>query len=142
MNMLHTVHKFKLYIALSLGILLLLSGCKSAELRTLQDSAAILKLATGSEVSRTVQDKDTVFGKPVYAEITISYQPLEGYTKNDVYEEVVAILEKNHWARDEGNQDTGYFAASLPQGNSEILVKVWVHSDEDLVGVNLVNRNH
>jgi len=142
MNPMRFISKYKLFITLSLGVLLLLSGCKSIELRALEDSAAILQLSTGSEVSRTVQDAETVLGKPVYAEITIQYQPLEGYTKNDVYSEVTGILEKNSWVSDERADGSDVFSASLPQGNAEILVKVWVHSNENLVGVNLVNRNH
>jgi hypothetical protein len=82
------------------GILLFLSGCsliKSAELRALEDAASVLQLTTGQEVSRSVQDKGTALGKPVYAKIYIEYEPINNYTKEDVYHEIIAILERNGW---------------------------------------------
>ena len=65
-------NKNKFYIfALALGILFFLSGCKSAQLKTLENEVSIIQLITGREVSRSVRDKHAGFTGPIYAEILI-----------------------------------------------------------------------
>jgi hypothetical protein len=82
-------------------LMLFLSGCKPAELKTLESSSSIIQLQTGLEVRRSLQDKDTVLGKPIYAEMYIEYEPIDNYTKKEVYDEIIAILKKNNWEEDE-----------------------------------------
>lgn len=135
-----TKHRFKIYIsylALVFGILFLLSGCdtKSPELEALETSVSVLTLKTGGEVSRAYQDKGVTLGKPVYAQVRIEYEPLNHYTKDDVYDEIVAILEKNSWERDEWNIVPDYFSGSLQQGHFTIYATVLIQSDKNSVTV-------
>ena len=90
------LYTYKRYIAIAFGVLLFLSGCQSAELEALGNSVSLIQLQTGREVSRWHQDKDVVFGKPIYAKVRIEYEPINYYTKEDVYDEIVAILIKNN----------------------------------------------
>jgi hypothetical protein len=130
------------YIALAFGILFFLSGCKSAELITLESAASIIQLQTGREVSRSLEDKDVVLGKPVYAKIQIEYEPINPYTKEDVYEEIVAILEENHWERDKDNIVPDAVSGSLQQGDFKILTTVLIQPDKNLVTLYMeVHRN-
>lgn len=129
------------FIALSIGILLLLSGCKSAELEYLETSASILQLTTGHEVSRSSQDKNVVLGKQQYAKLNIEYEPINNYTAREVFDEIVIILENNNWKQDEVNVVPDFYSASLSQDNSNLLVSVAIHPDKDLVMVEFVNRS-
>lgn len=133
----------KLYIFfLAFAILSLLSGCritKSAQLRELENLVSVIQLTTGREVSRSLQDKDVALGKPVLAEIYIEYEPINNYTKKEVYDEIVAILKKNNWKGDEWNIVPDYFSASLKEENVTILAKVRLHSDENLVSIRMTN---
>jgi hypothetical protein len=133
--------KYKFHIALAFCFLFLLSGCKSAELRSLEDSASLIQLTTGREVNRSLQDKGEVFGKPVYAEVDIDYEPIDNHTKREVYEEIVEILNKNQWERDEVNIVPDFFSASLKQDDFKLLISVLIRSSENLVRVEIVNRN-
>jgi len=88
----------KLYMLASVfGVLLFLSGCgiiKSAELQALEDAASVLQLTTGREVSRSLRDKGTALGKPVYAEIIIEYEPVNSHTRKEVFDEIITMA---HW---------------------------------------------
>lgn len=133
-----------LYIfILAFSLLLFLSGCKrtSAQLQALESSASIIQLRTGREVSRWSQDTEAGFTGPVYAEIRIKYEPINNYTKEEVYNEIVDVLEKNNWERDEWNIDrSDYFSASLQQDHFTLLAIVRIHSDENFVSIRIVNR--
>jgi len=122
-------------------ILLFLSGCKSAELKALENSASIIQLQTGREVSRSFQDKGRgLLGKPVYAQTMIGYEAINHYTKRDVYDEIVTILEKNNWKRDEKNIVPDAFVASLQQGDIKIFATVLIDLDKNLVTIYMEAR--
>jgi len=96
----------------------------------------------GREVSRSLEDKDTVLGKPVYAKIRIQYEPINQYTKEDVFDEIVAILKKNSWEMNAENIVPDAFSASLQQGSLKILTTVLIDPDENLVTVSMqAHRN-
>ena len=108
----------------------------------MESSISIIQLTTGREVSRSVRDKSAGFTGPIYAKIRIEYEPINHYIKNDVYDEIVAILEENNWEEEKCNGcNTDYFSASLPQGSYPIplSVDVLLHSDENLVSLYITN---
>ena len=132
----------RLYLfALAFGVLLFLSGCKSAELKALENSASIIQLTTGREISRSLKDKAVVLAKQQYAEVTIKYEPINNYTRRDVYDEIVGILEKNNWKRDAVNVVPDFYSGSLTQGYSKLLVSVGINPDKNQVIVEFVNRS-
>jgi hypothetical protein len=140
----HKLHIHRIHIVLIFGVLLFLGGCrlvKSAELRALEDVASVLQLTTGREVKRWTQDKGTALGKPVYAEIYIEYEPIYNYSKKEVYDEIIAILERNNWERDEWNIDPDYFNASLKKNNITLIAGVLIRSEKNLVTVRMTNRD-
>ena len=134
-------HKFyihKIYIVLAFGVLLLLSGCQSAELKAMENSTSIIELTTGSEVSRWRQDKGVTLGKPDYPEVRIEYEPVNNYTLEDIYDEIVAILERNNWEREELSIDrSGFYRASLPQDSFSIQATVSIQLDRNIVSIRL-----
>ena len=67
----------------------------------LESSISTTQLTTGHEIKRWYQDQGVTLGKPVRAQVRIEYEPVSNYTKEDVYNEIVTILEKNNWEREE-----------------------------------------
>jgi len=127
---------------LALIILLFLSGCKSDQLKTLESSLSTIQLTTGREVSRYARDRSEGFTGPIYANIRLEFEPINQYSKKDVYDEIVAYLEENNWEEDECNGcSSGYFSASLPQDPYPIplSVEVLLHADENLVSISITN---
>ena len=111
-------------------------------LKALEIPASIIQLQTGREVSRSVRDKKAGFTGPIYAQVRIKYEPIDHYTKKEVYDEIVAILENNNWEGEECNTcNSDYFSASLRQGDFPLLASVLIYSDENLVSIKIVNRN-
>lgn len=121
-------------LPLTFCLLFLLSGCKSAQLQALENSASVVQLTTGREVSRTPRDKDWGFSGPIYPEIVILYEPTNTHTKEDVFDETVTILKKNGW---QGNaMDAivpGSFSGSLDQGQYKISGNVNIDPVRNLV---------
>jgi hypothetical protein len=136
-------HKFyihKRYIALAFGALLFLSGCQSAELKALESSVSIIQLQTGREVNRLMHDKELGFTRTIYPELIIQYEPINDYTKKDVYDEIVAILEKNNWERSDWNIGrSDFFTASLRQGRFTISASVVIYTDKNLVQITMLS---
>ena len=137
-------HKLYSHIALAFGLLLFLSGCeiKSAQLLELESLVSIIQLTTGHEVNRWYKDTEAGFTGPIYAEIRIEYEPNSNYTKEDVYDEIVAILIKNNWEGEECNGCSSVsFSASLQHDNYPIPInaRVRTHSDENLVSIRMVH---
>ena len=123
---------------LACSVTLFLSGCrliKSAELQALENSTSVMQLSTGREVRRWINDKGKALGKPVYAEILIVYEPDNNHTREDVYNEIVAILKKNKWEGDEPITGRNYFKATLQQDNFEISTGVSIDENKNLVTV-------
>lgn len=133
------MYKYKFHIALALGVLLLLTGCKSAQLKVLESSALKIQPSTGSEVSRSIQDKSVVLGKPVYAEVSIEYKPNTNHTTREVYEEIIKNLEKNNWTKDEVNVIPDYYSATSAQEYSTLKVRMMIDSQKNLVRILFVN---
>ena len=128
--------RFVFVIGLMLIIFLFfLSGCKSVELQAIEDSASVLQITTGREVSRSLQDKGKALGKPVYAKIIIEYEPINNHTRKEVYEEIVAILEKNNWVGSEPITSYEYFEATLQQRGFEISTGVATDENKNLVTI-------
>jgi hypothetical protein len=131
------------HIVLAFVILISLSGCKkeSTELKAMLKSAdATTQITTGSEISRYVQERETnpLVGKPKQPEVRIDYEPLHNYTKEDIYNEIVAILEENGWERDELSiPQSGYYRANLLQDGFIIVAEVQIHSKLNIVSIYL-----
>ena len=126
---------------LVLGILFVLSGCKSAQLKQLETAASNIQPTVGQEVYRDSDDLSpavTGFG-PTPAEIYIEYEPINNHTKEDLYDEIVTILEENGW---EGKECEGCrspsFGASLPP----ITARLRIQSNENLVSIRLKHLNN
>jgi hypothetical protein len=131
--------KARIILFIGLTLTLLLSGCKSAELQALEKAASsIPPLTTGREVRRSLQDKGTALGKPVYAEILIVYEPVNNHTRKDVYEEAVAILKKNNWVgSEESIAGYDYFKATLQQGGFKMSTVVAIDEKRNIVTINM-----
>lgn len=119
--------------------LLLLCGCKaqSPELKTLE-SVAVFEVTSGREIARAYQDQGETLGKPVYAQVRITYEPLAAYTQYDVYDEIVTTLETNNWERDVANIVPDYFSASLSQDGFTIGVRVMIQTETVVVYMEVV----
>lgn len=121
---------------------LYLNGCKSTQLKTIESLISIIEPTTGREVNRYLQDKEAGFTGPIYAEVFIEYEPLDHYTKRDVYDEIVDTLKKSGWEGEECGE-CGYdsFSASLQKGEYPIPINtiVRVYSNENLVSVRMVH---
>lgn len=130
---------FEGYNVLVLVVLILLGGCatRSSELNALEASASIIQLTTGREVSRWHQDKGVALGKPIRAEVRIEYEPANNYTKEDVYNEIVTILEKNNWDRERQNIAQSVYY-TLPQDGFSIVAKVRFDSESNIVSIDWV----
>ena len=135
-------HNFAIF-ALTFALLLCLSGCgiKSSRLRAVEDSAAIIQPTTGHEVYRHTEDRGKTFVRTINANIFIKYEPANDYTTEDVYKEIVAILEENNWKRYESNKDqTNNFRASSRQGSYPLSIRVSISSNQNLVTVRIENN--
>jgi formylglycine-generating enzyme required for sulfatase activity len=126
---------------LAFGVLLCLSGCifKSPKLQTLENTIATIQPTKGHEIDRYTRDEGTSLGKPVYAEVLIVYEPNEHYTKKDVLDEIVAILEKNNWKR-EDTHSPGAFIGTLRQDQFIITVTAAIFSKENRVSLSMSGR--
>jgi formylglycine-generating enzyme required for sulfatase activity len=130
---------YQSYIALAFGVLLCLSGCKSAELTAMESSVLIIQLSKGREVERFIDDKGEALGKPIYPGVLIVYEPINNYTKKDVFDEIVAILKKNNWQK----QDSivpGSFSGSLQRDQFIISASVSIFLDKNLVSLHMSDR--
>ena len=113
--------------------LFLLSGCKSAELKAMENSASVIQLTTGREVSRSLIEKDWGFTGPIYPQVIIVYEPINRYAKKEVLDEIVTILEKNNWERYEWSTTPDSFGGSLRQDRFEISIGVSIDSNKNHV---------
>ena len=138
----HCFPKTRFYIfAFAFGILFVLSGCKSAQLKELETLASSIQPTLGQEVGGTSRDRSpavTGFG-PTPARIYIEYEPINNHTKEDLYDEIVTILEENGWEERvcDGCSPTS-FGASLPP----ITARVRIQSNENLVSIRLKHSNN
>ncbi|MBI5952928.1 MAG: hypothetical protein HY865_14825 [Chloroflexi bacterium] len=131
--------KTLLVIGLMLIIsLFFLSGCKSAELRAIEDAASVLQLTKGKEVRRWTDDGGEAMGKPVYPHVLIVYEPINNYTQEEVYAEIVTILESNNWEGNEPNPGRDYFKAYLQQGQFKISTGVAIDDRNNHVTVKMI----
>ena len=126
-------------IVISLLTLLFLSGC-SADLQRIKKSASTLQLKTGREIKRSTHDES--WGPFVIsiqrAEVFIKYEPLNGYTTKEVFDEIVAILKKNNWEEDESYIVPDAFWASLQQqGQYDLYTSVVIESNKKIVSISI-----
>jgi len=119
-------------------------GRKSKELKTmLESSVANMQLVTAQEVNRAYSDKRTTLGIPIYAGVGIRYEPVENYTKEDVYKEIVKNIENNNWVREDSGGQGDYYRAYLPyesfrEGGSRVItVGVFNHSERSTVDITM-----
>jgi hypothetical protein len=98
------------------GVVILLSmyNPESAGMKAmLANPVANMQLITARETYRFQEDKDKVLGKPVYAKVRVEYEPIDNYTKGDVYDEIVEIVEKSGWERDSYSADRDDYYSGL-----------------------------
>lgn len=136
-------HKFSIaltYIALAFCVVLCLSGCilKSSKLRALESSVSTIQPTKGHEVRRYIRDEGSALGKPIYAEVSISYEPIVPYTKKDVFDEIIAILEKKNWQREDSSSPYA-FRGSLQQ-DQFIISALVIILDENRVSLLVSGR--
>jgi hypothetical protein len=107
---------------------LLLGGClsQSQQLTAMQNSSvASMQLTTAREVNRAEQDRGSTLGKPEPAQFIVDYEPVGNHTKEDVYNEIIASLQRDNWQPDPLNASlTDSYKATLPQGNFALVVNV------------------
>ena len=141
----HKTTNPKRYILIfAIGLLLFLDGCerKSAQLQALESLVSTIQPSTAHEISRWYADKGSGFTGPTYAEMRIEFEPTNHSTKEDVFNELVAILKNNDWEGEACSAcSTASFSASLKQADYPIPIdaRVRVHSDENLVTVRMVH---
>ncbi len=127
---------YKSCIALAFGVLFFLSGCNSAKLQALENSVSTVELTTGREVRRSLTDEHRGFitGGIYDPEVLIVYEPIDNHTKQEVFEEIGAVLKKNNW-RDYGRANldysgTFYYFRTFLQYDG-YPVTVWVNTSPD-----------
>ena len=128
-----------IFVAVEFGFLNLGS---STQLKTLENLISSIQPTTGRELTRNVQDTERGFTGPIYAEIFVQFEPINDYTKKDVYDEIVAILEKNSWEENECRAcDVGFFSAYLSQDPYPIPLSVTVHikSNKNIVSIRITH---
>lgn len=115
---------------------------KSDQLQELENLSSVVQLKTGHEINRWLKDKEYGFTGPVYAEIRVEYEPINDYTKEDVYYEIVDILKNNGW---QGDSCKGCvlpsYMISLEQKSYPIPITgtVMVHSDENIISISMMH---
>jgi len=132
-----------LAIAIIVGAFYFTGSYKSPELKALEASAAALNLQTGREIKLFIRDKNVVLGKVQYAEINLDYEPSSTHTVDDLYNEIISILESGYWKRDEVNVVPDFYSghSTFAPNDFTALVSVGIDRDKNLVRVEFVNRN-
>lgn len=121
-----------------MGAFFVIRSIPSEELRTMKESPFTqLQLSTAQEVERWEYDKEVTLGKPIHAQITITYAPLDGFTKEDVFGEIVKTIELAGWEKDDRIDLEGYYVASKPEGRFVVVVSVTNPGDREWVAVRL-----
>jgi hypothetical protein len=120
---------------------LFLSGCASTELQRVKKSASTLQLKTGREIYRYTQDLDPEWMPVVsksHPEVKIRYEPINGYTTKEVFDEIAAILKRNNWEEDESYIVPDAFWASLQQqGQYDLHTSVFIDSNKNIVSIHI-----
>ena len=129
-----------LFVAVAAIAFLALSGCQSTELRTLEQLATTVKPTTGSERERSAQDAGAVLGKPVYAQIMITYQPDGAHTTRDVFDEVVAELEAHSAIQTDAGALPNFYSADLQASSGTVLIDVINLPGKGIVEVRWTHR--
>ncbi len=137
----HRINAYKIIIGLAFAGIILLSGCnsRSDELNAiLKSSVATTQLTTGREVSRRQQDRGSTLGKPFYPELMLEYEPINNHTKQEVFAEIIANLERDNWKREESSvHQPDFFRATLPQGNFSLDAAAYIDPERNTVRVRL-----
>ena len=101
-----------------------------------------MELSTAHEIKQIIQDNEVSLGKPIYAEVRIQYEPIGQHTKEDVFREIVAILEKDQWQRSEMGIDDRYYVATLNKDSFPLLTEVFNNKENTFVSLHIINRSH
>ncbi len=116
---------------------------KTRDLRELESVASKIQVKTGQLISRSSQNSGNVLGKPIYADLNLYYKPLNNYSKRDLYNEIISLLEKNNCKRDSINIVPDYYSGSM-RGDTDsfalIRVGVYIYPDINLVGIRYTHR--
>lgn len=115
----------------------------SPELRKIKNIASAIDLQTGEEIDRDYQDRASVLGKPVYAELTIDYKPKDDSSSKDVYEELVAHFENTGWKRNKYSTEDDSYTGDLEYGYnkaSAVNVVILIVEDNNTVKLVLTHR--
>ena len=139
--------KYILLIILGLAVLIFIftSIKKSPQLTTILESpVAHMQLTTAQVVNKYYKDKEEAgffpfHIKPHAAEMRISYKPLEGKTKDDVFKEITSILEINNVTRVDTESQSGYYWGTLKTNKHYLLtsVQVYNHSVSETINITI-----
>ena len=126
----------------TLFLVILFTLTSSSQLKALENLISTIQPTTGHEVNRHIQDTEAGFTGPIYAEIRIDYEPNNNHTMEDLYDEIVKLLERNNW---EGKECDGclsaFFKAYLQQDDYPIPIRagVYIHADENFVRIRMTH---
>lgn len=115
---------------------------ESAELRELLvTQTANMHLQTATEIKRVVFDKTVTLGKPVYAQVVITYRPAGTFSQDDVFAEIVSYVAGGNSKESSRSRATpGYYHASLHSGSGYIFIEVFKKPTDNIVEVVLTNK--
>jgi hypothetical protein len=131
---------FVLYVASLFGINFRVT--KTAELKAMQKAASVVKLSSGYQTDRDQNDLYYALGKPIYPEVRLTYSPLPDYTSEDVFSEIVGVLEENNWEKDRPEYEHGYYHAALPQKRFILLASVRTIPEKNVVRIWFSTKFH
>lgn len=109
----------------------------------LNSAIANMNIKSAQEVTRSYDDKRiiTLTGKPVYAYLRIIYIPKSGYSKEDVFNEIVHVLEENDWKVERrtywDNNNSLSLTASLPYESFSLKARVDYEQNDNTIRVAL-----
>ncbi len=110
----------------------------------LANPVANMQLTTAREIKRFQRDKDTVLGKPIYAEILVEYEPVGNNTQGDVYDEIVGIIKKSGWEKEDvtSGLEGKYYKAETRYGSfgKHLRIRVATDSQSSSVSLKIVAR--
>lgn len=131
------IHVILIGFAISTSLLLSSCGGSSRELQAmLNTSQSFKQLNTGYETRRWEQDNGASLGKPEYPGLTVVYMPKNSNTLDNVFDEIIDILNKDNWKSESRNIDQpDHYTAKLPQPDFSIVVEVVKDTKNNTVSV-------
>jgi len=131
---------FILLILVFLGILIFVNvrEAESEGLKAmLANPVANMQLTTAKEVYRYQDDKGVTLGKPGYAMVDVTYEPIGNNTTGDVYDEIVDNIENSEWEKRDITSwlEGEYYVAKTYYGTSNRVLLLEVFNNQDLGSV-------